>query len=82
MENKTIPDGRLTSSSVLNSGTPAKNDTLQGVHGALQKVSKATLGLPSKLLRSGAGEIAPSLCRMFNMSLAQGIFQRGGKTPI
>ena len=32
-------------------------------------VSKATLGLPSKLLRSCAGEIAPSLCRLFNMSL-------------
>ena len=29
MENKTIPDGRLTSSSVLNSSTPAKNARLR-----------------------------------------------------
>ena len=29
MENKTIPDGNLTSSSVLNSGTPAKNARLR-----------------------------------------------------
>ena len=42
-------------------------------------VSKATLGLPSKLLRSCAGEIAPSLCRLFNMSLAQGIFPKRWK---
>ena len=39
-------------------------------------VSKATLGLPSKLLRSCAGEITPSLCRMFNMLLAQEIFPK------
>ena len=42
-------------------------------------VSKATLGLPSKLIRSCAGEIAPSLCRLFNMSLAQGIFPKRWK---
>ena len=29
MENKNIPDGRLTSSTVLNSGTPAKNARLR-----------------------------------------------------
>ena len=35
---------------------------------------KASLGFPSKLLRACAEEIAPSLCRLFNMSLENGSF--------
>lgn len=37
-------------------------------------VNKASLGLPSKLLRACANEISPSLCRLFNLSLELGTF--------
>ena len=37
-------------------------------------VSKASLGLSSKLLQACANEISPSFCRLFNLSLELGTF--------
>ena len=37
-------------------------------------VSKAFLGIPSKLLQACANKISPSLCRLFNLSLVFGTF--------
>ena len=42
-------------------------------------INKASLGLPTKLLRECAKEISPSLCRLFNMSLVLGAFTENGK---
>ena len=41
--------------------------------------NKASLGFPLKLLRACAEEIAPSLCRLFNMSLQIGSFPKEWK---
>ncbi|CAB4022732.1 excitatory amino acid transporter 1-like [Paramuricea clavata] len=40
----------------------------------LLDINKASLGLPSKVLRECADELSPSLCKLFNMSLRNATF--------